>query len=154
MLQYVTSYNHTAHHAAVCHFKYVSYSAYINVKYRLHLFRWLNVLKCPFKSLSSFSSIQHTISKSRLLPSISFTSFPIFPTILSSSSIILLQLLFCLPLLHCPWGFKIKVSFSMAEELFCSVLEHACHISMGFILLTNKTVPMAPLTNKSHMLVR
>jgi len=76
-----------------------------------------------------------------------------FPTILSSSSIILLQLLFRFPLLTGPWV-KIKVSFSMTEELFCSILEHAGQILMGFILLTNKTVLMALLINKSHMLLR
>ena len=80
---YATVYHfrHKAHYAAVCHFKYMFYSAYINVKYKLHLFRWLNVLKCPFKSLSSFSSTQHSISKSKSQPTASIHFLHLFPNI-------------------------------------------------------------------------
>lgn len=88
--------SHTAHYAVVCHFKHMFYSAYINVKYKLHLFRWLNVLKCQVKSLSHFSTSQHRIPNKQAswlcfqpLPSTLSKYFPLFhlpPLSFSSSS--------------------------------------------------------------------
>jgi hypothetical protein len=65
-----------------------------------------------------------TVSKKQRQPSpvATYCSLQVFPTILSSYSIAVLQRLLGLSLLHCSYEFQLNTSFSIAKQFFVTTL--------------------------------